>query len=214
MRKAGWQSIDCSGFVPCELSWNGTVFPRIPFPVGFQVCIGHRRCFASDLEGRSEGAAMFSLPGGTCRAAGEYCHLTCRLGLLVRGSTQTLIPPARSPLSASLSPGPGVSAALSQRAPGSPAGHLAMKERQMEVPGCLCSVCLSCAYSLLNCPSGWPQRLQAQPWTLGRRYTQGAPAPHPGVKTGPYSISLQCFCIFNQPLTDTELHIDYLSEKR
>lgn len=25
MRKAGWQSIDCSGFVPCELSWNGTV---------------------------------------------------------------------------------------------------------------------------------------------------------------------------------------------
>lgn len=90
------------------------MFPRIPFPVGFQVCIGHRRCFASDLEGRSEGAAVFSLPGGTCRAAGEYCHLTCRLGLLVRGSAQTLVPPARSPLSASLSPGPGVSAAVTK----------------------------------------------------------------------------------------------------
>lgn len=175
MRKPGWQSIDCSGFVPCELSWNGTMFPRIPFPVGFQVCIGHRQCFASDLEGRSEGAAMFSLPGGTCRAAGEHCHLTWWLGLLVRGNTQTMVPPApaRSPLSISLRPGPDVSAVLSQRAAASPAGPLVRKvegnERQMEVPVCLCSLCLSCAYPLLNCPSGGPQRLQAQPWTLGQR---------------------------------------------
>lgn len=131
------------------------MFPRIPFPVGFQVCIGHRRYFASDLEGRSEGAAMFSLPGGTCRDTGEYCHLTRWLGLLVRGNTQTMVPPApaRSPLSVSLSPGPGVSAVLSQRAPASPAGHLTMKfegnERQMEVPVCLCRACLSCSHPLI-----------------------------------------------------------------
>ena len=91
--------------------------------------------------------------------------------------------PARSPLSISLRPGPDVSAVLSQRAAASPAGPLAMKvegnERQMEVPVCLCSVCLSCAYPLLNCPSGGPQRLQAQPWTLGQRYTQAAPLPPP-----------------------------------
>ena len=97
----------------------------------------------------------------------------------MRGNTQTMVPPApaRSPLSISLRPGPDVSAVLSQRAAASPAGPLAMKvegnERQMEVPVCLCSVCLSCAYPLLNCPSGGPQRLQAQPWTLGQRYICG-----------------------------------------
>ena len=155
MRKPGWQSIDCSGFVPCGLSRNGTMVPRIPFPVGFQVCIGHRRYFASDLEGRSEGAAMFSLPGGSRRDTGAYCQPTWRLGLLVRGSTQTTVPPApaTSPLPVSLSPGPGVSAVPSQRAPASPAGHLAVKsegnERQMEVPVCLCCVCLSCSYLLI-----------------------------------------------------------------
>lgn len=55
------------------------MFLRISFPVEFQVRLGHKSCFTSDLEDGSEGVAIFLLPEGTCRAAGvaaagEHCR--------------------------------------------------------------------------------------------------------------------------------------------
>lgn len=44
------------------------MFLRIPFPVGLQVSVGNKKCFASDLEGGSERGAVFLLPRGVCGA--------------------------------------------------------------------------------------------------------------------------------------------------
>lgn len=56
------------------------MFLRIPFPVGLQVSVGNKKCFASDLEGGSERVAVFLLPQGVCGApallltAGPACE--------------------------------------------------------------------------------------------------------------------------------------------
>lgn len=98
------------------------------------------------------------------------------------GNIQSKVPPApaRSPLSVSLSPRPGTSADLSQREQASPSGHLVMKvgddERQMEVPACLCCVCLflPTPSSLLNCPSRWPIATSALTLDAGPKVHTGS----------------------------------------